>query len=142
MVIPSPWIGAMVIQTIGIFPVNMSTKTGHHARRPQVIWPPVRMLAHSQAIRRFFLHAMQIHTECSYICAWQPSHLHALTKMDTIHESSAGPGSWQILVPRVVQFATTTGLSAALVCCLFAVVIAVLMYRLCSCVLSIVIADV
>ena len=52
--------------------------------------------------------------------AWQGYSRHARTKTDIIRESSAGPGCWQNLDPRVARIAKTTGLSAALVCYLFA----------------------
>ena len=66
--------------------------------------------------------AFHTHTgrECSHINAWQPRY--ARTKTDLIHESRAGPGSWHILVPSFVRIAKTTGLSAAFVCCSFAIV--------------------
>ena len=67
-----------------------------------------------------FVNVSQIHHGCSRVNVWQPRH--ARTKMDPIHKSLAGPGSWQNLGLRLARIAKTTGLIAVLVSCLFALV--------------------
>ena len=59
------------------------------------------------------VHSIRIHTECSYTNAYQARH--ARIKMVPIHESHVGPGSWQNLGPRVARLAAMTGLTAAFV---------------------------